>query len=211
MDMEFLAHRGHWQERRDANTPGAFARAWSGGFGIETDLRDRDGGVVISHDPPVAAAMTLEALFGDYAAKGGQTTLALNIKSDGLQRAIMDAVARHRIKNYFVFDMSVPDSLHFLRAGQPVFVRLSEYEAESPLLDRAAGVWLDAFEEEWWTLDTIRSLTGRGKSVAIVSPELHGRAHAQLWHRLRDLEPAASARVLLCTDFPDAASKVFSG
>jgi hypothetical protein len=40
--MEFLAHRGHRHERQAANTSSAFERAWSGGFGIETDLRDHD-------------------------------------------------------------------------------------------------------------------------------------------------------------------------
>lgn len=205
--MEFLAHRGHWRQRQDANTQQAFGRAWAGGFGIETDLRDHDGGVVISHDPPISGVMALKTLFEGYVANGGKTTLALNIKSDGLHQAVKDAAAKHRIEQYFVFDMSVPDSLHYLRAGQPVFVRLSEYEAETALLERAAGIWLDAFDGEWWSLDTIRALTRRGKSVAIVSPELHGRAHAALWQNLNDLEPAASERVLLCTDFPDEAAK----
>ena len=64
--------------------------------------------------------------------------------------------------------MSVPDSLHYLRAGLPVFVRLSEYEPETALLHHAAGVWLDAFEGEWWTLDQCDPSSRGGKSVAIV-------------------------------------------
>ena len=92
-----------------------------------------------------------------------------------------------------------------------VFVRLSEYEQESSLLDQAAGVWLDAFESEWWTLDTVRSLHGRGKTVAIVSPELHKRPHEASWRALKELEPETRNGLMLCTDFPDAASEAFAG
>ena len=49
-------------------------------------------------------------------------------------------------------------------------------------------MWLDAFESEWWTLDTVRSLHARGKTVAIVSPELHKRPHEPLWRTLKGLE-----------------------
>ena len=207
--MKFLAHRGHWLERLETNSLAAFERAWAGGHGIETDLRDLNGEIVVSHDPPERGARTLDQFFSAYAEKGGGTPLALNIKSDGLQSAIAKAIDKHRVQNYFVFDMSVPDGLHYLRAGLPVFVRLSEYEPETALLDRAAGVWLDAFESEWWTLDTVRSLHSREKRIAIVSPELHRRSHEPLWRTLKGLERETRDSLMLCTDFPDAASKAF--
>jgi hypothetical protein len=207
--MKLLAHRGHWQERTEMNSPRAFQRAWSAGFGIETDLRDLDGSVVISHDPASRGACTLTEFLAAYAEHGTGTTLALNIKADGLQRAVEQAVRNFGLSNLFFFDMSVPDSLHYLRAGLPVLVRLSEFEPETALLARARGVWLDAFEGEWWTLDTIRSLHSRGKSVALVSPELHGRPHAPLWRTLKSLETEVQNALMLCTDFPDAASEVF--
>ena len=43
--MKLLAHRGHWLERAETNSFHAFERAWSNGYGIETDLRDLDGAV----------------------------------------------------------------------------------------------------------------------------------------------------------------------
>ena len=192
------------------NSVAAFERAWSGGHGIETDLRDLDGEIVVSHDPPKRGAHTMEQFFAAYAARGMGTPLALNIKADGLQSAIEKSVARHHVRNFFLFDMSVPDSLHYLRAGLPVFVRLSEYEPETALLGRAPGVWLDAFESEWWTLDTVRSLQSRGKAVAIVSPELHKRPHEALWRALKGLDQTSQDALMLCTDFPDAAAKAFS-
>jgi hypothetical protein len=99
--------------------------------------------------------------------------------------------------------------LSYLRAGLPVFLRLSEYEPQTPLLERSAGVWLDAFERDWWTPDTVRALQARGKAVAVVSPELHGRPHEDTWQALRSLEPDVRTSVLLCTDFPADADRFF--
>lgn len=191
------------------NSMAAFERAWSGGYGIETDLRDLDGEVVISHDPPRKGACTLAQFLEAYDARGAQTPLALNIKADGLQDAVAKALAQYRVRNAFVFDMSVPDSLHYLRQGLPAFVRLSEYEKETALLERATGIWLDAFESEWWSLDLIRSLCSRKKSVAIVSPELHGRPYEPTWHTLKGLERNLRDTLMLCTDFPDIADRFF--
>jgi len=166
--MKFLAHRGHWLTQNEKNTFAAFERAWSGSFGIETDLRDLAGNVVVSHDPPTEGAIEFERLLQARIAWGPETPLALNIKADGLHTLIADLIERYRVKDYFVFDMSVPDTLHYLRAGMPVLLRLSEYEPGTSLLDRAAGVWLDAFEDEWWSLDMLRSFHAQRKTIAIV-------------------------------------------
>jgi len=206
--MKILAHRGYWLERQEKNGFAAFERAWSHDYGIETDLRDLNGTVVVSHDPPQVGARTFESLLEAYRERGHETLLALNIKADGLQGAVALLLAKYQVRNYFVFDMSVPDSLHYLRAEMCVFARLSEYEPETPLLDRATGVWLDAFESEWWTESTIRALNARGKSVAIVSPELHGRPHEAAWEALLPLGDIGNA-IMLCTDFPEEADRYF--
>lgn len=207
--MKILAHRGHWREPREKNTLAAFERAWSGGYGIETDLRDLDGTIVVCHDLPGRDALPFESLLQAYAARGKATPLALNIKADGLQNTVMQALTAYDVENFFVFDMSVPDSLFYLRAGMPAFARRSEFEPHTPLHDKAAGVWLDAFETEWWGPDLVRTLHVQGKTVAIVSPELHGRPHETMWHDLRDLAPEIAAGLLLCTDFPEEAERFF--
>jgi hypothetical protein len=207
--MKILAHRGHWLAPLEKNNFAAFERAWAGGFGVETDLRDLGGRVVVSHDPPGNDAASFESLLQAHAARGRGTPLALNIKADGLQNAVAQLLTKYSIPDFFVFDMSVPDSLSYLAAGLPVFLRLSEFEPETSLIDRAAGIWLDAFKHDWWTADTVRDLCARGKAVAVVSPELHGRPHQEAWQALRLLEPDVRGRVLLCTDFPDNAAKFF--
>jgi hypothetical protein len=207
--MNILAHRGYWLESQEKNSFAAFERAWSGAYGIETDLRDHGGNIVVSHDPTEAGARTFESLLQAYTKRGNETPLALNIKADGLRDIIARLLGKYRVRNCFVFDMSIPDCLHYLCAEIPVFVRLSEYEPQTPLLDRAAGVWLDAFESEWWTPDTIRALHARGKLVAVVSSELHGRPHERAWQVLRALEADISNKIMLCTDFPEEADGYF--
>ncbi|MDR3527148.1 MAG: hypothetical protein P4L57_07685 [Rhizomicrobium sp.] len=208
--MKILAHRGHWREPAEKNTLAAFERAWSAGYGIETDLRDLGGSIVVSHDLPQIGAMDFETLLQAYAAQGKQTPLALNIKADGLQKAVAHQLEKYQVADYFVFDMSVPDSLAYLRSGMSTFLRLSEFEPWTVLHDNIAGIWLDAFTGRWWTLDDVRAITKQGRKAAIVSAELHGRQHEELWQALQQLEPETKAELLLCTDFPEDAERYFA-
>lgn len=119
---------------------------------------------------------------------------------------------RRGIENYFAFDMSVPDSLHYFAAGLNTFTRRSEFEGPSVLEVRAQGVWLDSFEGASISKGAIQSCLDSVRAVAIVSPELHGRPHADAW---RDWQPllvrsGIAARVLLCTDFPEEADIAFN-
>src|SRR5438309_53835 len=62
--MLVLAHRGWWSDPQDRNTRAAFAKAFAAGYGIETDVRDSAGRLVISHDPPFVGEdlMSFDAL-----------------------------------------------------------------------------------------------------------------------------------------------------
>ena len=48
-----LAHRGVWGSKEEQNSRSAIRHALVGSFGIETDIRDHDGQVVLSHDIPL--------------------------------------------------------------------------------------------------------------------------------------------------------------
>ena len=92
-----LAHRGLWREAADQNSLAALRRALVEGFGVETDIRDFAGQLVISHDPPLAGAVPFGAFLDEYSKLGLSQMLALNIKADGLTRLVAGALARHRI------------------------------------------------------------------------------------------------------------------
>lgn len=211
--MKILSHRGYWKEQAEQNRPVAFERSLNLGFGIETDLRDGDGGVVISHDPLGAAggAMSLDAFLALCARLGPGLPLALNVKADGLQGWVGAALEQAGTVGAFVFDMSVPDTLGWLRAGVPVYVRHSEVEPEPVLYDSAAGIWLDQFHSDWVGRDDVARHLDGGKAVCLVSPELHRRDHRAQWERLAATDLVRHEWFMICTDFPEEAREVFHG
>ena len=206
--MDILSHRGYWLDDREKNTTVAFERSFALGYGTETDVRDLAGRLVISHDPPRGGELTLAqllALAGD-----SQPPLAINIKADGLAGSVAQEMARHGYLNWFVFDMSIPDTRAQLGAGNPTYVRMSELEPAPPLLDVASGVWLDAFESDGWRIGALASLIERGLQVCLVSPELHRRAHRPFWQQLKQSALHLHGKVSLCTDLPEEASAFFA-
>ena len=207
--MRILSHRGFWLEPSEKNTPGAFARSFRSGFGTETDIRDLDGGLVIAHDPPQRGAMTAEDMLTLHGAIGPALPLAINVKADGLQAMTAALFDRFRLSEAFVFDMSIPDMLQWLKIGVPVYTRLSDIEPEPLLADRCAGIWLDGFHSDWWDAATIERQLEAGRRVCIVSPDLHGRDHQPVWDRLATAGLIATDDVMLCTDYPQAAKEFF--
>tara|TARA_B100000886_G_C20155158_1_gene379734 strand:- start:159 stop:404 length:246 start_codon:yes stop_codon:yes gene_type:complete len=51
--MQIISHRGLWKSLHERNTAVAFERSFAKGFGLETDLRDFNGDIYISHDVPI--------------------------------------------------------------------------------------------------------------------------------------------------------------
>lgn len=216
--MEILAHRGWWVHPTEKNAASAFMRALDSGYGIETDIRDCAGALIVSHDPPNPSTssgplMTVDQFLDIYLTYQGRPTLALNIKADGLAAPLKAALVARNITSYFVFDMSVPDALGYLNEGMPIYTRHSEFETGSILDLRACGRWLDAFESSFVSPDSIVATLESGSFAAIVSPELHRRPHLKAWTMWRDLfkelPREMSSHVLLCTDFPDQAQNFF--
>lgn len=207
--MKLLCHRGHWTKRENQNSLEAFERAISHGYGIETDIRDCDGELVISHDAPLKlGSVTLSDFLKKYSVSDVKPMLALNIKADGLHEKLKSALEAYGVVNYFVFDMSVPDTLGYMRLDMPFAVRLSEFEDGGQLLAKAKYVWLDAFESEWYSVELIEKLIAQGKNVAIVSPELHKRSHSALWMKLKNIH--GMEQLYLCTDLINEAEVVFN-
>lgn len=207
--MQLLAHRGLWNQPEEKNTLQALTASFELGIGIETDVRDCDGTLVISHDPPrVTDALQLDVLLQAYVARQTRPVLALNIKADGLQAPLLAALQRHGIEHYFVFDMSVPDSLGYQRLHMPFAARISEYESSNVLTQTAQWIWLDAFHSEWYDATVVRNWLAQGKKVAVVSPELHRRPHLPLWQMLKALHD--HPHLYLCTDLVTQAEEFFN-
>jgi len=203
--MIVLSHRGYWQEVDEKNCEVAFRRSFDLDFGTETDIRDRNGTLVISHDMPNGSEMTLVDFLKII--DNRNLSLALNIKADGLAFLLKQALQATHLSNWFVFDMAVPDMRAYLQAGIPVFTRMSEVEKAPVWLEQSAGIWLDAFFDIWYDTTHINDLLHSGKKVCIVSSELHGRDPEYLWNLLLPLSDHPS--LMLCTDHPEKARKFF--
>jgi hypothetical protein len=209
--MKFIAHRGFWYKPEEKNTFEAFERAIINGFGIETDFRDCNGQLIISHDVPIHLNSTAFDFIKLIKKSPPNLLHAINIKSDGIHSMIKNCFSIIEHDQYFVFDMSIPDALSYINSKLPFFVRCSEYEeVNSYLLDNSKGVWLDSFNSDWFDQNLINSFFILNKIVCIVSPELHKRPYLHMWKFLKDYDFHKYNDIFLCTDYPQQAKEFFS-
>lgn len=207
--MKIICHRGLWKNTQDQNSLVSFKKAFEMNLGIEIDVRDFNSDIVISHDPPETTKWTyLKDLFEMYNSINAKNLLiAINIKADGLSGQIKKLIKEYNIYNYFTFDMSNPEMFSYKNNGLHYFTRLSEYEMDPIMLNDAAGVWLDAFEGEWYDEKYILSLLSSVEEVCVVSAELHGRDYKRQWALLKKLNNQNN--IILCTDKPNEAKEYF--
>lgn len=203
--MKIISHRGYWRSPLEKNSKDAIIRSFKLGFGVETDLRDCQGKLAISHDPPMGHELSFEELLQIHSEADNSLPLALNVKSDGLQLMAADLIQRYSIKEYFFFDMSIPDMVGYNRMGLRFFTRQSELEPEPTMLAESSGVWIDLFHSDWITEGIVASYLKQGKSVCLVSPELHKRDPGSFWDAVATWECRPDSRLMLCTDLPEAA------
>lgn len=207
--MQIISHRGYWREAPEKNTKIAFERSFLHGYGVETDLRDLSGSLVIAHDMPTGTEIEFDDFlsFAEKTSGNKLLTIALNIKADGLASSVRNILDLHQNIDCFVFDMSTPDMRSYLDLNIPVFTRMSEVEQTPIWLGQSAGVWLDSFESDWYSTELVEELLQQKKRVCIVSPELHSRDYLALWKKIHRLQKYK--QLILCTDYPDLANKFF--
>ena len=199
--MIVLSHRGYWKETQEKNLPIAFERSFSLGFGTETDIRDYKGELVISHDIADENCISVKEMFEVYNKYDNTLSLALNIKADGLQLKLKKLLEEYKIENYFVFDMSIPDGLGYLKQNIKAFTRESEYEKVPSFYDEACGIWLDEFQEHWITKEVIEKHIKNNKKICIVSPDLHKREYKNEWQHYKEIEKELGIdNLMICTE-----------
>jgi len=209
--MKILSHRGYWKTLREQNTVVAFDKSFRLGYGVETDIRDYNGSLVIDHDLPNNQSILALSFFETLVEVDSSLPVAINIKSDGLQKLLKTSLESLKINNYFLFDMSVPDAVNSINHGLRVFTRQSEFETKPSFYDQASGVWIDSFNDDTWIDESLISThLNHGKSICLVSPELHKRSYIKFWERIKRFNIKNSGDILLCTDLPDEAARFFN-
>lgn len=207
--MLIFAHRGLWKSAAEQNAMVAFTAAFELGFGIETDLREYKGKLILAHDIANGNELDFESFL--RLMDGRNLPLALNIKSDGLSWLIKKMLLKYNHSNYFAFDMSIPELVVYLNSKINAFTGLSDIVTQPPLLKQCEGVWLDCFEAVWYRPETIDKLVASGKKVCIVSAELHKRSCETQWQLIQQCKYLKTDNIMLCTDFPQKAKAYFHG
>ncbi|MDR1216087.1 MAG: hypothetical protein LBK25_05330 [Treponema sp.] len=200
--MTILAHRGLWRVESEKNMLFAIERAFMSGYGVETDIRDYRGELVISHNPADESAPKFDDLLHIHSQYGGTRVLALNIKADGLYLLLPGLP-----QTAFLFDASVPEQYVYIKRGYNIFTRASEFEPNPAFWEQSKGVWLDRFTDCDYIDKSIEKLLDSGKIVSVVSPELHKLEYSALWERL--LRYKNRDNLYLCTDKPNEAEVFF--
>ena len=202
--MNIIAHRGLWKEKIEQNSYQGIKKALDFGFGVELDVREKNGELIISHDPSNGNEILLFQevldLFTRY-----DSILAINVKCDGILATLKPALAKIDNSNYFLFDMSIPETIAYLESGLTTFMRLSEYESYCKLHTQSDGIWLDAFQNDWWKEES--KIFKSVKKICVVSPELHGREKTDAWEFLKSVNE--TVELYICTDYPESAKKFF--
>lgn len=208
--MEILAHRGVWVQTKEKNSIYALEKAFFEGVGIETDVRDYDGELVVSHDIADNTCELFETILDKYVRTVEKKYIAINIKADGLQEKLITLLEKYKINKYFVFDMSVPEMVVYSKNNINFFTRHSDIEPTCVLYEKAQGVWLDSFySSDWLSLDIMAQHLNNKKMICIISPEIHGFEYMKLWEMIKNKKLYSNPSVMLCTDKPSEARRFF--
>ena len=206
-----LCHRGMWSKRNNQNSIESFKRAFTEGFSIETDIRDSNSKLVVSHDPPINSDKSISfesvlELYNELNCK--DQIIGINIKSDGIAAQVQKSLSEFNIKNYFTFDLSIPEMIKYINLDLIFLSRMSEYENHPSFSDLSNGIWLDAFNDEWYSKSILNNLLYMNKNIFFVSSELHNREYSKQWDMIKKLLP--NDKIFLCTDYPNKAKEYFN-
>lgn len=182
-------------------------RAVPDSLGVEVDVRYHGDRLILHHDPFIRGE-DFEEFLDNYRHR----FIILNIKSEGIEAAVLSLMMRFKVSDYFFLDLAFPAAMKLVRQGEKkIAVRFSEYEPAEQCLALAGKVewvWVDCFHQCPLDERSYHTLK-RYFKLCIVSPELQGHeksAIAGLKEKLSAYEISA-----VCTKHPRLwNSKIYS-
>jgi len=153
-----------------------------GTYGVEVDLRDYNGRIVITHDPFCDGED-----FRDWLNRFRHKTLILNIKCERIEWQVLQELKSRGIEDFFFLDCSFP-MVHALaeKKESRIALRLSEWEGIDTIVNmkhRIQWVWIDCFSRLILDSELHHKIMNLGLKTCLVSPELQGRAQDILIYR----------------------------
>lgn len=205
--MKIIAHRGFWTDPIQKNSLESLEKGFAAFDGVETDFRDFNGSIVISHDPATKDSITADRLFrSDF---GADKIWALNIKADGIGDDLKNALQNFNITNYFTFDMSIPEMFVYRNKKIKFYTSWSDLTPTPLLLNEAAGIWLDSFDRLWYGESDLKRIVDVGLPICFVSEDLHHRETEHQWKLIKKISLSTVSELFICTDKPVEARKYF--
>ena len=161
----FIAHRiNTWQEQ--INIPLE--------VGIEFDVRDSGGKIIVTHDP-----FTDGQEFEEFISHLYKRFLIVNVKSEGIEINILEILKKYSFEEFFFLDCSFPAIIKLSRIGEKrIALRFSEFESIeniSLMANKIQWVWVDCFTQFPLTKNISDYIHSLELKICIVSPELQGR------------------------------------
>jgi hypothetical protein len=163
------------------------ARTIPNDMGVEVDVRDHAGELIITHDPLDQQSTSIVKLKEYLRELNPSVALILNLKTEGIEAKCIEIMQQYPDRLWFFLDMAMPVLVRFAfrtssvgmqnYGSQNLCVRFSEYEALEYALGftgKAQWVWIDCFHRLPLTLEIYERLNGAGFKICLVSPELQG-------------------------------------
>lgn len=168
-------------------------------MGVELDLREAGGKIILQHDPGKTGE-----LFEDYLKEYHHGLMILNIKTEGIEEAVLEMVKKHQIKNYFFLDTAFPAMMKLIRKGERrIAMRFSEHEPAEACLamkGQVEWVWVDCFTRLPFTPENYAQLKPYFK-FCLVSPELQQHPKENIQQFKKELKNYPMDAI--CTKFPE--------
>ena len=165
-------------------------------LGMEVDLRYSGNELILHHDPFADGER-----FIDFLAHYNHKFIILDIKSEGIERRVIDATEDAGIRDYFLLNVNFPFIVKLAKTGfTKMSVRFSDFESADTCLamkGKADFVWVEFFSGFTLSQDIYNKLAGHFK-LSIVSPELYGRNEIE---KYKAQLPGDVHSV--CTDYPE--------
>lgn len=168
-------------------------------FGVELDVRSEGKRLILSHDP-FCPGEDFETYLKHYR----HVFMIVNMKSEGLEEAVLDLLESHGIRDFFLLDLSAPAMVRLAKKKENRFaVRFSEYEPLAHALafsGLASWVWVDCFHTLTLTEEAYTRLSEHFK-LCLVSPELENHPPERIQEFQRQLSRYPLDAV--CTKHPE--------
>ena len=144
-------------------------------YGIEFDVRDSNGRLIVTHDP-FTDGEQLEDFLKNISVK---RFLIVNVKCEGIELNILELLKKYKFENFFFLDCSFPAIVKLSKMGENrIALRFSEFENLANVIDnkdKATWVWVDCFSYFPLTKKIEEVLHAHNINICIVSPELQGQ------------------------------------